>query len=632
MFCEVYIPLVHAAFPFPLFTPCLWQHIMQTRFGCTAATTDAEYESLTLPTTAETAASFQPFETHPEEPLLLLTMFEELPAGFHVIAGLAHILRRVDGHPHPLYSPAPAVAWPTAHENSYIEFMENAFIGDLRHTRRLILHEKAHFMWSNLFTEEIRNDWINVSGWYEDASAASGWATTEDTTFVSAYAHMKNPNEDMAESISYYVENPAKLTACCQAKFQFIRDRIMHGYRYVSKIRDDLTFQVFNLFPDFVYPGKIIRVDITVSGAPTEDKLCTVEILLNAQPGVFDGAQHAYFRLFSEIGTYFDQYLMPTNSPDNSILSGSFTISKYAKAGLWVPNQITLKDNAGNQRFAGTNDFGWSMYLDNSLEDLGPPVYVEDSLTLIATEEELEGHVVTWVTASWLLTEDNGMKQHGGVYVRLVDDHEGGHSTQGLQEYGYPGLDEVGTSGDDILYRATVKILLTEFRAEANYTASLINLYDVAENIASTRFSLDSEDQTPVWVEVSTSNYDDQAPEVDPLITVTGTATNPESPNGETVVEIVFTARDDKSGVGTVNFRLLDPQGNSFFEYHYHDNFYTTFFEGDATEWQTYTINVVLPAGSAPGVWGLESLEVSDKADNNNAQSFVENMHFQVEG
>ena len=41
-------------------------------------------------------------------------------------------------------------------------------------------------------------------------------------------------------------------------KYEFIRGRIMSGTRYIAKIRDDLTFTVYNLFPDYFYPGKII--------------------------------------------------------------------------------------------------------------------------------------------------------------------------------------------------------------------------------------------------------------------------------------------------------------------------------------------------------------------------------------
>ena len=35
------------------------------------------------------------------------------------------------------------------------------------------------------------------------------------------------------------------------------------------------------------------------------------------------------------------------------------------------------------------------------------------------------------------------------------------------------------------------------------------------------------------------------------------------------------------------------------FEYHYHENFYTTFFAGNASAWSLYVINVVLPPGSS---------------------------------
>ena len=214
---------------------------------------------------------------------------------------------RADGTLHPRYPLAPAVAWPTAHADSYVEFMEAAFVGNLRHTRRLILHEKAHFLWSNLFDATLRADWTATAGWYRNPNATSGWSTTQQVEFVSAYAHSKNPNEDMAESISYYVENPARLQACCAAKYAFIRDRVMSGYRYVSRVRSDLQFRVYNLSPDFTYPGKILRTKISVAGAPLEDKTVSIEVQLHASNGTFDGAQHAYFRLFSEIGTHHDQ-------------------------------------------------------------------------------------------------------------------------------------------------------------------------------------------------------------------------------------------------------------------------------------------------------------------------------------
>ena len=269
--------------------------------------------------------------------------------------------------------------------------------------------------------------------------------------------------------------------------------------------------------------------------------------------------------------------------------------------------------------------------LDNPLEDVGPPVYVTNSLALNLTRAVLDGHDVQYITVTWELREDSTMRTHGGVYVRLVSDN--GAFTNGLQEYGYPGLETLeGDDDDATLYRATISLLLTEYRATANYSVSTIKMYDVAGNIATETFSDDASDEPQTWVRVVTTDPDTTAPELDlNNINVSAVPTQPDAPNGETLVSITYRARDDKSGLGSVNYRLLDPQGTSHFEYHYHENFYTTFFEGDPTSWTTYAISVVLPVGSAPGTWGLESMELSDKVDNTLSNSFVENVHFDVD-
>lgn len=90
-----------------------------------------------------------------------------MPQGFHKVKGLRYLVRRADGIPHLLYLEAPAVAWPNSMEESYIEFVNTAFIADDSYIHRLIIHEKSHFMWSNLFSEEIKNMWIEIGGGYE---------------------------------------------------------------------------------------------------------------------------------------------------------------------------------------------------------------------------------------------------------------------------------------------------------------------------------------------------------------------------------------------------------------------------------------------------------------------------------
>lgn len=441
-----------------------------------------------------------------------------------------------------------------------------------------------------------------------------------------------------AESLSYYVENPARLQACCPDKYEFIRDRIMSGYRYVSRLREDLTFEVLNLAPDFVYPGRIVRVDIAVEGAPEEDKRVHVEIALHTADGVFDGAQHAFFRLFSEDDTYTDVYLYPKDG-NTSVLANTFTLSRFATSGLWAPAQIVLTDAVGNQRFAGTNDFGWRLHVDNPLEDKAAPLYIEGSLTATSVEDVLEGHAVHNFVASWLLLEKNDVDF---TYMRVVSDQPG-QNTYGMQEYGsVVASDEcsgyatpAGVDTAVVCYRATLSTVLTEFQWPGNYSVSEITMQDEALRKASTTFLDQAGHQPPVLVEIEPPNPDRTAPELDVRVgylNVSAAPTNPEAPNGETLVRIEYFARDDKSGLGHVNYRLLDPQGTSHFEYHYHDNFHTTFFQGDPTAWAPYVITVVLPAGSAPGIWGLESMELEDKVGNTLSQSFVENVHFVAGG
>ncbi|MDE6370998.1 MAG: Ig-like domain-containing protein, partial [Duncaniella sp.] len=131
-------------------------------------------------------------------------------------------------------------------------------------------------------------------------------------------------------------------------------------------------------------------------------------------------------------------------------------------------------------------------------------------------------------------------------------------------------------------------------------------------------------------VHIETSDPDSIYPEIDlQRITVYAEPTHPEAPDGETLVTISFYARDNKSGFGTCNYRLRDPQGTDHFEYFYHRNFYSLYFDGDPTVWEHYLIKVILPQGSAPGIWGLSQMTVADKAFNEYTYNFVETLIFE---
>ena len=125
-------------------------------------------------------------------------------------------------------------------------------------------------------------------------------------------------------------------------------------------------------------------------------------------------------------------------------------------------------------------------------------------------------------------------------------------------------------------------------------------------------------------------SLNDDASHVLHRILISAQPTNPTHPNGETLVDLKYQARDDKSGLGLVSYVLRDPQGGQHMRYHYHSNFYTPYFVGEPTAWADYEVTVVLPVGSPPGVWGLESLSLRDKANNVHNYNFVEIVQFQV--
>jgi hypothetical protein len=586
-------------------------HILRSRFGVEVL--NINYEQRTV--FNESSASFEPFK--PNEILQILEMFEEMPSGFHKIKELTFLVRRKDGLENLMYPQAAAIAWVS---HGYIEFMEKAFNqvseSDLH---RLILHEKAHFMWEFLFSEELKNAWIEVGGWYQTDLTDTGWATTKTTEFVTAYAHGINPNEDMAESIAYYILNPDKLRARAPEKYLFIEQKIMKGSKYISQIREDLTFEVFNLFPDYDYPGKIIRTKVTVDGLPEEDKLFTVEIELNSQDDLFDGSIGGFLRIYSveKPDIFFDMYLHPVNEK-GTILRGSTMVSKFFKSGYYTTNQIIVSDSVGNQRFEGQGSIRFKAFVNNPLEDIIPPELVEESFLVEVSTIIIEGRDVFFVDVSFEMIEENILTWNTAhIYINAI---------VGLS-YSYQswGFFNIETN------RAHIHFYFTEYHPNGYYDFGQLTLLDLGGNVSRIYLHLIEGFNEKHKFMLDTTSPDDQAPEIDVnRITIQATPTNPEAPDGETLVTITYYAKDNLSGLGNVGFTLRDPLGGTFGQYHYHMNFYTLFFVGDPTEWTQYEINILLPAGSPPGIWGLLEINVSDKVGNFKTFNFSELISFQT--
>ena len=456
--------------------------------------------------------------------------------------------------------------------------------------------------------------------------------TDDSCTKASAYAHQHNPDEDMAESISYYIVNPDKLRSRAPAKYEFIQDRIMHGTRYISQIRSDLTFEVYNLYPDVVYPGRIIRVDIQVDGKPEEDKEITIELELHRESD-FDTAQASVVRVWSEKGTRFDVWLEPIDANGRRvnaghILRGHYTLSKHAPKGYWGPDQITLRDAQGNERHEAQTDFGWKLYVDNPLADDEAPVYIKNSMRLSLSEATEAGRPYQILTARWKLFEENGVK---GVYAQLND---GNSATYSRRATGW------GDS-DPATGEASVELEIPDYFPSGTYKLNYIKMKDIALNTRGVYFThpehrvrSDSEvtDELPASINIQTTNPDTAPPKLDlNQIKIQAEPTNPEAPNGETQVDITFRVKDNISGYRSTNMYLRDPQGVEYFFRHYGPDFYKVYFSGEPTVYQTYKQTIILPVGSIPGTWGLAEMTVLDKAQNRLRADFTEIVRFEVE-
>ena len=601
------------------------KRILQERYGVSLDVPD--YIELTRRTTKEHAGRFGAFKN--EELVAIASMLEEYPQGMHSTPGLRYLVRRLDGTPHPIYPTAPAVAWVT---EGYVEFMESAFREQgLDSIHRLILHEKAHFLWAHLFDEQLKRDWIELGGWYENPKDKDGWSTTKQTEFVSAYAHAKNPNEDMAESISYYIVNPDKLRSRSPAKYDFIRARIMHGTRYISRIREDLTFEVYNLYPDVVYPGRIVRVDIRVQGEPEANKTITIELEIHRENN-FDNARGTPIRIHSTKGTFFDLWLSPVDANGQRveaghILRGHKTLSRHAAHGYWAPDQITLRDAQGNERHESQADFGWKLYVDNPLADDEPPAYIKNSMRLALSNATEEGRPLQILTARWKIFEEIGVKS---VIARLNDANAETHSfyTEWSDNY------------DPQTREAIVELKVPDYFQSGTYTVNYIKMYDIALNARGVYFTdpghrLRDEqvviDESPATIEIQTTNPDSIPPVLNlNRIAIRAKPTHPEAPNGETQVDITFQVKDDISGYRSTDLYLRDPNGVRHHFRHYDLDFYKIYFSRNPTIYQDCRQTIILPVGSIPGTWGLAEMKVYDKARNILRADFTEIIRFEV--
>lgn len=630
--------------------------LAKERFGIEFMKPDQRTEDIM----GEDSSNFQEF--FKSEKLEILAMFEELPQGLQKQDGLKYLVRRINGQDNPVYPGAAAIAWGG---RSTIEFMSKAFL-EIEDTRRLILHEKAHFLWFYAVEQSVKDAFADVGGWFIDPTNPSGWSTSNTTEAVSAYAHLKSPSEDFAECVAFYLTNPDALLSVSVRKYEFIRDRIMHGTRYIAQIREDLTFTVYNLFPDYTYPGKVTRVQVNVVGTSNEDKKVTIRATLNSKDSSKDGASGAYIRFASSIGTIHDIGLYPENGKQqDSVLVGTTTFSKLEKSGYWGLSYFRITDPVGNMRYENTSTLGMKLYIENPLEDILPPKYNYDF-----DYEVVEGK---FEEGGFAAVPSPTGKQMKALKVSFSH-YDASPTSRGYARLNVPNNNMSEVYNRDIQGGAIIDaskgydngfnsnkhfelyLPIQDYYQKGWYSATYSFASDIAGNTGVTYhvkdtadFHIDFDKRFEIFKEVRDSIYieskypDYLKPEIDiNNIKVSAQPTNVLAPDGETRVDISILARDlsdfkgHESGVYTVEFTIKDPLGgihgyqtgnatmnNPDLNYHNSN-------PQNDSEWRLYNFNLTLPKGSPPGKWGIASAQVNDRAGNRKQYSFVEYVRFDI--
>ncbi len=632
--------------------------LARERFGVEFMIANEQTENIM----GEDSSNFQEF--FKSEKLEILAMFEELPEGFHKQEGLKYLVRRINGQDDPVMPGAAAIAFGG---RNTIEFMSKAFNGgDINGARRIILHEKAHFLWFYSFDQELKDDWAELGGWFLDPTSASGWSTYNTTEVVSAYAHLKSPSEDIAESIAYYLTNPDALLSVSVRKYEFVRDRIMHGTRYIAQIREDLTFTVYNLFPDYTYPGKVTKIELKVEGGSEEDKVVTIRASLNSdtKDPTIDGASSAYVRFASSIGTIHDISLNPENGrAQDSVLIGTTTFSKLEKSGYWGLGYFRVSDPVGNTRYENTSTIGMKLYIENPLEDVLSPSYNYDY-----TYEIVEDKFITGGNSGTISEDGEEMRalkfsfSHYDAsptsrgYARLIVPNENGEEVYERDIQGPATVDSEKNmdNGFNSNKHFDMYLLLYDYLQSGYYSTTFSFVTDIAGNTGTVYHVKDTADyiiseknKFKIFKEVRDSIYietlypDSIKPEIDiNNISISAEPTNPSAPNGETRVEISLLARDlsdfegKEAGISGVSFTLRDPLGGI----HGYQSGNATMndpFNGNQNpannnDWKIYNFDLTLPQGSPPGEWGMASAYVADRAGNWEEYSFVEYVRFDI--
>lgn len=592
---------------------------------------------LTYQTTRECDEAFQLFSS--DELLQIAAAFAQLPPSGEQREMLV-LMRRKNGVRHPGgLDKAKIIPYTNKKLTPYFEFSREAFLAmdsagmrnPVQPIKEILLPgviaAHASFLWDRVLVDQLKEAWITQTEWRLDP--ATGAWTNDNPTEVGASLPVgvvdSGPKGDFATSVTKYLVAPEELKFRSPRRFEFLKLYIMHGLRYTRKFREDLKFPVLNLRPDFAYPGKIKEAEVVISGAAESHKNMRMKITLEGNDPMEHGASMTYLTLRHKLSREQIYVVLYPERPDpvygtSLVLKANQSISKYQQAGFYEVASIVIVDTVGNVTVQKPNSVGLKFFLNNTAVPPEPAELEPGSVKLSISETIAYGTTVPMFTTEFKVKNPEALESVFDSLINLNTPRE-----------------RLMTNTIPRLAGNTVRISrpVSPFIPSDLYGVSGIELRSAAQGIEY-KFSLDALMSGGRYlpmplVEYENSNGDVTAPELDlNSLSVSAQTLAPDKPNGATKVVVKMKAKDDLSGLRLASYCLRSPLDRlhcGAFDL----QLQTDVLPDGTTEFKEYRGEMYLPAGSAPGEWGVDQVYAVDKVGNGVTHRLSEIVKFIVD-
>jgi hypothetical protein len=322
-------------------------------------------------------------------------------------------------------------------------------------------------------------------------------------------------------------------------------------------------------------------------------------------------------------------------------------------------------------RLENNSTYGVKCFVNNPLEDVTAPLYVQNSLkmdSVFVKVKDFGGGLAQGadtvnlqpsnaIRVKFDMIEKNTINPDGRAYVRMYLPTFDSTNKYNIQPYSF----DTQISGSGILNDKTDSLKTAQFYfpvpdyfPSGFYSVNYLAMTDLALNVRQVLFDKDTANKNyfipPANINQRAirdsiymkTKYPDLKPPIIDLndIKIQATPTNPTAPNGETLFEMWLWIKDESDFAGKASgfahgyYTLRDPQGlerSISMQSDLGNLYYSIQPDSSIYGYKRYYFKTLLPAGSPPGLWGVSAININDHAQNKKYYSFVEFVRFDVD-